>query len=159
MEEIDQTITFVEADEEVEQGNMFLAFVGALIASVFAAVCWGLLIYIVQAKVGWLMPGIGYFVGKVVHKLGNGKQVVYGVIGAAFALFGCFLGNIFNIVFVHARAGEEIFPGTNRPDEFEFIFDSLLNSFSPVHLILYAITIYFGFTMSYKSSSRVDDVI
>ena len=38
--------------------------------------------------------GVGFLVGIAVKFFGKGKTPIYGIIGAAFALLGCAIGNL-----------------------------------------------------------------
>jgi hypothetical protein len=70
-----------------------LAIVGGTVAAVFASWIWGALTALSGMQMEWLpLVGLGFLVGTAVRFCGQGVTRRFGIVGATFALVGCFLG-------------------------------------------------------------------
>ena len=132
--------------------SLLMAVIGGLIASVVAALLWALITYITNFQIGFMAIGVGILVGYAVKLFGKGVTTPFGIVGAAFALFGCILGNL--LAAVIAGSMEE-------GSSFSYVLSILLSSpavvlevykatFSPIDLLFYGIAIYEGFKLSFR---------
>ena len=141
-----------ETSDTKEEGNVLLALIGAAVAALFGAVCWVALVLLVAYRTGYLLPGIGYLVGKVVHKVkGNSYGLKFGLMGGFFAFCGCFLANFLYVLITnYNNEANELIPGDSRHAELSFIAHAMLDRLRPSSIVLYGVAIYLGFVMSYK---------
>jgi hypothetical protein len=141
---------------DVNEGNIALAIIGAAIAAFFGAILWATLVYVVAYRASYLLPGIGYLVGKVIHKVkGDGYGLRFGLIGVFFTLCGCFLANLLYVLMDNYNAEiVEMIPGENRRTELSFLAHAMLNKFRPTDLFLLLAAVYLGFTMTYKDKKN-----
>ena len=143
--------------KESDSGNFLLAMIGGAIAAVFGACVWLVLVIMVAYRAGYLLPGIGYLVGKVIHKLkGDGHGLRFGAMGASFAFFGCFFANFLYVLVTNYNSeAKELIPGDTRQDEIGFIAEAMLDRLRPSSIVLYGFAIYLGYTMSYKEHVKL----
>src|SRR5215213_3438047 len=74
--------------------SLSMAILGGLIASLVAALLWAIITYATKFQIGFMAIGVGFLVGYAVNYFGKGVTTAFGIVGAAFSLFGCILGNI-----------------------------------------------------------------
>lgn len=129
-----------------------LALLGGFLASVGAAVIWALITYATNYQIGFMAIGVGILVGYAVRFFGNGLTSVYGVIGAAFAVFGCLFGNLLTSVIVASNLESSSFLGVllalvSSPG---LIPEIMIETFSPIDLLFYGIAIYEAYRFSIR---------
>src|SRR6188768_4259461 len=74
--------------------SLSMAVLGGLIASLVAALLWAIITYVTHFQIGFMAIGVGFLVGFAVNYFGKGITTTFGIVGAAFSLFGCIFGNI-----------------------------------------------------------------
>lgn len=133
--------------EPVSKQSLPLAILGGFLASVVGAVVWGGITYLTGYKLGIVAIGVGFIVGYAVRYFGNGSTIVFGMIGAFFAVLGCALGNILGAV--AAASITEGVPLLSIAFAFianpSLVFLVLQETFSPKDILFYGIAIYEGF--------------
>lgn len=130
-----------------EAPNLGAALLGGLIAALVGAVIWALITVTLKFQIGFMALGVGFLVGWAVKTLGKGRDVVYGVVGAVFALLGCLLGNLLSACgFIAVQAVEPVVSVTLRvlgnPSS---IMTILQQSFRGITLLFYAFAVYEGY--------------
>lgn len=130
--------------------SLALALLSGFLASVVGAVVWGGITYVSGYKLGLVAIGVGFVVGYAVRYFGNGSSIVFGMIGAFFAVFGCVLGNILAVI--AAASLVEHIPLLTIAVAFLadplLVFRILQETFSIKDIIFYGIAIYEGFRFS-----------
>ncbi len=146
----------IAAEENGDEGNVLLALIGAGLAALFGAVAWAVLVEVVAYRAAYLLPGIGYLVGKVIHKVkGDGYGLRYGMMGAFFSFGGCFLANLIYVLTTnHSSDIEDMVNGNTRRQELSYIAHAMLDRLRPSDILLYGAAIYLGFVMSYKDKEE-----
>jgi hypothetical protein len=152
-----------EYDPELDPAMIEVAFqkfeneqsmVGGLLAGGAAALVgagvWALVTVLTGYQIGFMAIGIGFLVGLAVQFAGKGINKIFGVMGAALALFGCLLGNYFTVVhFVGEAEGLGFFDTLNRISP-AAIPELMAITFSPMDLVFYGIAVYEGFKLSFR---------
>ena len=93
---------------------------------------------------------IGFLVGYSVRALGRGVEVIFGYVGAVFALLGCLEGNLLSSVgFISIQESMSYFEVLSRL-HLEIIIDIYKETFSPIDLLFYGIAIYEGYRFSFQ---------
>jgi hypothetical protein len=94
---VDHTFsTHVLTERIPSRGNFVLALLAGLAAAVVGAVIW----MGVMLTTGWdmgsvvLTLGVGLMVGLAIRINGNGSNFIYGMLGIAFTLLSCLVGEI-----------------------------------------------------------------
>jgi hypothetical protein len=134
--------------------NLPFAIAAGLVASLAGASGWAVITVLTGYQIGFMAIGVGILVGLFVRSAGKGIDPVFGVTGAALAMFGCILGNLMAICGLVALeegvAFMEVFsrltPG---------IAASLLSvTFSPIDLLFYGLALWQGYKLSFRQLSQ-----
>lgn len=133
--------------EEENKSNLILGIIGGAVGAVLGAAIWAAVTVITEYQIGIMAIGVGALTGLLVRALGKGESIIYGLIGAAFALIGCLLGNLFSVVFWAAGDFDMFFVILGELD-FETITEVLLETFQPMDLLFYALALYQGFKIA-----------
>ena len=118
----------------------------------FSAVIWAAITYTTGYQIGFMAIGVGFLVGYAIKFLGKGMTSTFGIVGAAFALFGCLFGNLLTSMIALSQLEDSSFglvlsafltsPG--------LVIDVMKETFSPMDLLFYAIAVYEGFKLSFS---------
>ena len=74
--------------------NLLIALLAGIAAAVVGTIVWAAITVTTGYQIGYMAIAVGFIVGYAV-RLGNGIDKIFGVLGAALALGGCVLGNLF----------------------------------------------------------------
>jgi len=130
------------------------SFVGAVLAGAAAALVsaaiWGFVTVLTGYQIGWMAIGVGYLVGHAVRPFGKGVNKIFGLIGAAWAVFGCLFGNLVAMCsFVAQSQGVGTLDVLMQLD-LTTSYQILAETFSPIDLLFYGIAIYEGYRFSFR---------
>ncbi len=136
--------------------SLSMAILGGLIASIVAAAIWAIITYVTKFQIGFMAIGVGFLVGFAVNYLGKGMTTTFGIVGAAFSLFGCVFGNILTTII--AASLQEGVPVSGIILAFlenpKLIAEILKETFSPIDLLFYGIAVYEGYRFSIRQISE-----
>ncbi len=137
--------------KQAEQ-SLPLALLAGLAAAIVSSVIWAAITYKTGYQIGFMAVGVGFLVGYGVKYLGKGMTSTFGIIGAAFALFGCLFGNLLTALVALSQIEGSSFglvlsafltsPG--------LVIDIMVETFSPIDLLFYAIAVYEGYKLSFS---------
>jgi hypothetical protein len=136
---------------EVEADSNFpAALLGGLVAAFAGAVVWAVITVTAKVQIGFMAIGVGFLVAWAVRTLGKGHTQLYGIIGGAFALLGCVLGNLLSACgFVATARGESVVSITLSALSTPSLAVNLLRAtFDGMDLLFYAIAVYEGYKYS-----------
>lgn len=127
--------------------SLGMAIAGGFAASVIAAFIWAAITYLTQYQIGYMAIGVGVLVGFAVRFFGKGIDIQFGIVGGAFALFGCLLGNLLTVIISAALVEsvsviDMVILFITNPAIVIAIYQE---TFSPIDLLFYGIAIYAGF--------------
>ena len=83
--------------------NFFLGLVAGLVAMAIGAGAW-VGIAVTAAKqfsfipIGFMAIGVGALVGFAIRVAGNGRGMIFGIMGAVLTLLGCLSGDVLTVV-------------------------------------------------------------
>lgn len=134
------------------QESLPLALIAGFIASMVAAFIWAGVTYATGYQIGFMAIGVGFLVGYAVNYAGKGMSVTYSVIGAVFALLGCFVGNILTIIIAASmeEGSSVVFVLITILSAPVILLEAMKETFSPMDLLFYAIAIYEGYKLSVR---------
>lgn len=133
--------------------NLPMAVLAGALASVAGAGLWAFVTMLTGYQIGWMAIGVGFLVGWAVRLAGRGGAMVFGVVGAAFALLGCLLGNFLSLVDgVGAIEGLGFFETLGLLD-YAMVPELMAATFHPMDLLFYALAVYAGYKFSFE---RID---
>lgn len=136
--------------QPVAKPNFGLAVVGGLAAAIAGAAIWAAVTVATKMELGIMAIAVGFTVGYAVRVLGKGKDISFGILGAACALAGCALGNLLSSVAFYAQAKGLPFFQVLTSSDFGFIEGLIAAFFQPMDLLFYGIAVYEGFKFSLK---------
>lgn len=131
--------------------DITFAVIGGLLAALVGAVLWATVTVSTGYQIGYMAIAVGLIVGFAVRYFGAGVDSIFGVIGAAMALLGCLLGNLFSqVVFLADAYGIGYFETLGMLD-INTIISIYTESFSVVDLFFYGLAIYEGYKFAFRS--------
>ena len=130
--------------------NLPLALLAGAAAAIVGAVLWAVITVATNLQFGYMAVGLGFLVGYTVRFAGRGLDMVFGVLGAALALIGCFLGNLFTLVgFIANDEGlgyMQVFLGI----DYGVVPEVMIATFSPIDLLFYGLATCAGYRYSFR---------
>jgi hypothetical protein len=139
-----------------DEQNLMMGVLAGLVAAVLGAAIWATATIATGQQIGWLAIGIGFLVGAAVGMVGKGIDRKFGFAGAALALVGCALGNLFTVAYFIAQAdGTPYFELLARLD-LESILEIMIVAFDPMDLLFYAFAAYFGYRYALREVTEAD---
>ena len=137
--------SFVEKIPEVLEGNIFAGAIGGLLSSVLGAIIWATITVVTNYQIGWVAIGLGFLVAYSIRLWGKGNTPAFGVMGVAFALFGCVLGNFFTLVGFIAQEYSLSINETLGSIDYTLMPELMMDMSSPMDFLFYAIAACSGF--------------
>ncbi len=138
--------------EETKNPNMVMAFVFAVVAALAAGVAWFYITIITSYQIGYIAIGVGFLIGfAVLHGSGKKRGAPLQIMSAAMTLVTLFVSQYFivlhytRVYLLEHRAeygynGEWFFISPFHPD-------MLKQMFSPIGLVIWAVGIYFAYSL------------
>lgn len=100
--------------------------------------------------------GVGFMVGYGVKILGRGIDRIFGITGAAIALFSVALGNFLFAIGILAEIWEVSFLAALLSFNYAMTFELMTVTFTPMDIVFYLIAIYEGYRFSFRKLTRDD---
>ena len=150
-------------DSSEEFHRFLLAALVGFVAALFCAALWGIVAGITGYKIGLLALGFGYIIGYSMLAIGQGRSILYGIMGSGFAFFAIVFGNLFSFAVVLANNVElvEQFGATTTLGAFGMLLSCpgalmiiMQSTLHPMELLFYGIALYTGFTSSFHRESE-----
>lgn len=135
--------------------SMLLAVLSGICASIVGAFIWALITVATRYQIGFMAMGVGALVGLSIRFFGQSDKPVFGIVGAAVALFGCLLGNVFSQYGFYAVEAKINILDVVSSVPFTLIPQLIAESAQPMDFLFYLIAIYEGFKFSIN---KPDDV-
>lgn len=140
--------------QELRKNQEFgYAIIGGIAAALIGAAIWAVVTVSTNYQIGYMAVGVGLLAGFAVRFFGAGVDVQYRVVGAACALLGCMLGNIFSQVWFVAESESLGYFETLGYLNFEIIRNLFQETFSFMDVLFYGIAIYEGYRFAVREVS------
>ncbi len=133
-----------------EYQSMPFAIIGGFGVCLICAYLWAAIMVITNYQVGIIAIGLGLAVGFAVRYFGAGVDYSYSIVGAGLAFLGCMLGNLFAQIGFISQAQSLSYLDVVMLLDLSIIKDIMVESFSPMDLIFYAIAAYEGFKFAIR---------
>ncbi|MEN8250419.1 MAG: toxin-antitoxin system YwqK family antitoxin [Bacteroidota bacterium] len=130
--------------------DLVYAIIGGLFLSVISALIWAVITVSTEYQIGYMAIGVGLLVGMGVRYFGAGIDPIFGYLGAAFALLGCALGNLFSQVGFIAEAQALGYFETLALLDTDTIILIYQDSFNPMDLLFYGIAVFEGYKFAFR---------
>jgi hypothetical protein len=148
-------VEYLKQRLESEQ-NLPLGVVAGAVASLAGAGIWAGVTVATDYQIGIMAIGIGFLVGFGVRALGKGITNIFGIIGAAFSLLGCALGNLLAVSAMVAAQEDIPFMSVIGQLNPELVQELMVAFFSPMDLLFYAIALYYGYKLAFRQLTERD---
>jgi hypothetical protein len=132
--------------------NFFLGLVAGLVAMVIGAGVWmgvavtaGSQLHLIP--IGFMAIGVGALVGFSVRVVGNGRGIIFGILGAVLTFLGCLGGDVLTVV--QQSTGPTLsFVDALRTLDLTLLVTNLFSRMDVITYVAYGIGIYEGFVLS-----------
>jgi hypothetical protein len=131
-----------------EENLLFGTLAGILAAAVGAAIWMGITLA-TNSHLGIVALGVGALVGLTVRFVGNGRGMLFGIIGAALTLFGCLGGEILTLI-QQSSSAERDFYNTLITSDLTQLLTTIFNRMDPITYLIYGIGIFEGYKLSIR---------
>lgn len=141
------------------RSNFPLALLCGLFTSIVLAILWAYISYLTGYQIGWMAIVVGYTVGIVVQITGKGRTFAFALLGATLALLTCVAGNLLvgcmHIAHHHNMALLDLL----KQVDLTLAGHLLTDTFLPMDLLFYGISVYEGFKFSLATVSKQANTI
>jgi hypothetical protein len=139
-----------------EEQNLVVGSMAGLTAAVTGAAVWAGVTVVTEYQIGWMAVGLGFLVGIAMRTMGKGIDQVFGVVGAAMALVGCVLGNVFTIAwYISAQTGSSLISVLTQLD-IALMIDLITETFQVMDILFYGLALYFGYKYAFRQLTSDD---
>ena len=147
---IDPMMVEMAMEKFRSEQNLLGGVSAGLVGALAGAVIWAVITVFAKYQIGFMAVGVGFLVGIAVRTFGKGIDKIFGLAGAAMALLGCLLGNLFTVCYFVSLAEKMDFFDVLARLDLTVIANLLKATFRPMDLIFYAIAVYEGYRLSFR---------
>lgn len=127
-------------------------WLAGLVAALAGAIVWAAITVATKFQIGWMAIGVGCLVGYAVRLLGKGVVKKFGIIGGAFSLLGCLLGNLLSgcgfLAQEHSVPVLQVVWAVVKTPALGF--ELLKATFSPMDVVFYIIAVAQGYQFAFR---------
>ena len=154
MKQEDKQRNYELAENLISEQNFAAAVIVGAVATLLAAVIYGITTAIWSFASGFAAAGIGIAVGISMQYLGRGIETKFAVTASVFTIAGCVLGNVFRVVMEQARAYEISPLDVFRNNEFLVIAGWSVSDVSLIDLVFWFVAVWFAVFLVKRPLSR-----
>ncbi|GMQ33424.1 hypothetical protein Ataiwa_16960 [Algoriphagus taiwanensis] len=151
--EIPATISPQKYQALLQEQNLSLAITGGILVGLVGAVLWAAITVATGWQIGYMALAIGAGVGFSMRYLGKGIEQVFGISGAAIAVFSCVIGNFLSVLAFIANAEGLTYMDTLLYFDYSYTLDLLAETAQFMDLVFYAIAGYEGYKFAFRQFS------
>lgn len=133
-----------------DEQDFNLGLAAGLVAALIGAALWAGITIVTKYQIGWMAVGVGFLVGFAVRQFGRGIEPRFGYLGAALALLGCGLGNLFAVLGIVAGHEHVSFFTLLGRVRWTAVPQIMAATFSPMDVLFYGIALYEGYKLSFR---------
>lgn len=152
--EIDQMKLQMLNQKIRDNQNLSLAVLAGAVTALVGGAVWAAVTVATDWQSGFMAVGIGFLVGYVVRRTGQGVDIGFGIVGAVMALLGCAAGNYFTACAFIAEFENISFMEVLLAVDLQTAIDIMVESFSPMDLLFYGLATYYGFKNSFRTMTE-----
>lgn len=104
MDDREKQANYELAEKLLAEQNFPAAVIAGAVATVLAAVAYGMIVAKWEFSYGFMAAGVGIVIGLAMQFVGRGISMRFSVVATVYAIAGCLLGNMFALVTGLARA-------------------------------------------------------
>ncbi len=144
----DQFSKDVTVDGVRGRGESFLfALLAGVIAAAIGAALWMGVQVLLNLQIGIVAIAIGALVGFAIRLAGNGRGVIYGILGAVLTLAGCLGGEILANLY-NASSAQQSMLDLAKTTDFVQMVTVIFSKMGVFGYVIYGIGIYEGYKLS-----------
>jgi hypothetical protein len=132
------------------EANLPFGILAGTIAAIIGALIWMGITVATGLHVGFVALGVGALVGLTVRFVGNGRSVIFGIIGAVLTLIGCLGGEVLTVVQL-ASTPQRDFLNTLTTIDLTQLATNIFDKMDPIMYLIYAIGIFEGYKLSIRT--------
>jgi hypothetical protein len=129
--------------------NLFLGILAGIFAAGVGALVWMGITVATGMHVGYVAIGVGALVGLAIRYAGNGRGMIYGIIGAVLTLAGCLGGDVLAVV-QQSVSPERDFYNTLITLDLVQLITTIFSKMDPIMYLIYGIGIFEGYKLSIR---------
>ena len=148
-----EQVSFALEQIKSEQ-SLVLGITGGAIGAIAGAIAWAIVVAVTNYQLGLMAIAVGFMVGYAVRFFGKGIDKVYGVIGAAFSLFGCLAGNLLAVIYFISVSEKVPYWEMLARIDISVMISLMIETFQPMDLLFYGIAVYEGYQISFRPIDR-----
>ena len=133
-----------------DEQDFNLGLAAGLVAALIGAALWAGVTIVTKYQIGWMAVGVGFLVGFAVRRFGRGIEPRFGYLGAALALVGCALGNLFAVLGIVAGHESVSFFSLLGQVRWTAVPRIMAATFNPMDVLFYGIALYEGYKLSFR---------
>jgi len=141
----DVTMDGVRGREE----NLLFGTLAGILAAIVGALIWMGITVATGMHVGYVALGVGALVGLTVRFVGNGRGMLFGIIGAVLTLIGCLGGEVLTVVQLASTAQRDFYNTLTTVDMTQLI-TNIFDRMDPITYLIYGIGIFEGYKFSIR---------
>lgn len=134
--------------------NLMMGITSGVVTGMALAILWAFLTVTTGYQIGYMAIGVGAGVGITVRFFGKGIDTIFGVWGAAVALFSCLAGDVLSIIGLVANDQNLGYFEVFKLLDFSLLPSAILESMSFQSLIFYGIALTFGYKFSFRKITQ-----
>jgi hypothetical protein len=139
----------VIVDGVKEEGNVILAVIAGLVASVLGAVLWFSVTLATATHWGLMALAVGALVGLAIRFAGGGTSPLFGLLGAVYTLLSCLAGEVMVAIQFSTSNQMDFYAVLVRTDLAQLVSNLAMQT-SPLMYLIYGIAIFEGYRLSIR---------
>jgi len=129
--------------------NILFGTLAGIIAAIAGALLWMGITVVTGYHVGYVALGVGALVGLTVRLVGNGRSLIFGIVGAVLTLAGCLGGEVLTVVQLASTAQHDFYSTLTTIDLTQLL-TNIVGKMDPLMYLIYAIGIFEGYKLSIR---------
>jgi len=156
MNQEDRQRNYALAENLISEQNFAAAVIVGAVATVLAAVIYGITTAVWNFSYGFAAVGIGIAVGISMQYLGRGIRTRFAVVASVYTIVGCVLGNLFRVIMYLARENAISPLDVIRNNDFSDLAARAVSYVSYIDLIFWCVAVWFAVFLVKRPLSRSD---
>ena len=138
----------VAADGVRGQGeNLLLGFLAGLFAAAIGAGIWMAVTVMLNVHVGYVAVAVGALVGLAIRVAGNGRNALFGIMGALLTLAGCVGGEVLSVVQSAVTAERDFYSVLTSLDLVQTV-SAIFAKMDAMMVVIYGVGLFAGYKLS-----------
>ena len=142
------------AERLISEQNFVAAAIAGAIATLLAAVAYGIVVERWPIAYGFAAAGVGTAVGFFMGFLGRGISTRFSVLAAAYTIVGCILGNLFVRIWNRVQAPTSSFADVFRDSSLSDFARWAVSGLSFIHLVFWFVAVVAAVFLAKRALSR-----